>query len=153
MNSDGKIVAMDDLEKSRISTFTGFSHGSMAFRYLGIPLVGVRIDHIYMRNSTIWNLNVKKDFPPFIKRLLSIWDELITMGGSMIGAAAKLDAWHMGSSFDTTVAYDYYSTKGRLPIIDGLYFLNVDKGCKWCKQVLRQIRVWSKGGDNNSKFY
>lgn len=61
------------------------------------------IDHFYMKNFTIWDLNLKKDFSLFIKRLLSIQDKLITVEGSV--AAARLDAWLIGGSFNTSTAY------------------------------------------------
>lgn len=44
LKSNILLAGMDDLEKSRISTLTGFSHGSMPFRYLAIPSVGVYLN-------------------------------------------------------------------------------------------------------------
>lgn len=53
-------------------------------------------------------MQVKKDFPPFIKRLISIRDKLVSMKGLVQGATGSISSWFSDGSLETSVAYDFF---------------------------------------------
>lgn len=120
------------------------------------------VHHYYVKNGSIWEIMVRKDFPPLIKHLLSIRDGLLEAEGSITAAINHVSSWVLEGAPNTSLAYDYFKgmvkirfgpklsgTKGfplsfffflwlvvlgRLPTMDRLCFLEIDRTCKLCNQ-------------------
>lgn len=125
------------------------------------------IHHFYIKQGTIWDISIRRDYPPFLKRLITIQDNLVQAEGSAAEAITRMSSWFRGGQFHTLDAYDFLGPKGhskiwsrimwnpsfplkfcffmwlavldRLPTMDRLPFLDLDKTCKLCGQQEENI--------------
>ncbi|KAI5663885.1 hypothetical protein M9H77_23208 [Catharanthus roseus] len=120
------------------------------------------IQHYYIKDSTIWEILPKKDFPPLVKCLLDSRYVIFQAEGTVGAAMDRVSDWVKGDIFQTAAAYTYFSPArpkqswakivwnptfppkfsfimwltvlGRLLMMDRLKFLEVDRTCNLCKQ-------------------
>lgn len=70
-------------------------------------------------------VTARKEFPPLLKRLLSIRDKLLEAEGLVLGARHWVSLWVIGGAFNTAELYEYFRPKGHPQI--------------WAKIVLNRI--------------
>ncbi|KAI5649095.1 hypothetical protein M9H77_35100 [Catharanthus roseus] len=99
------------------------------------------IQHYYIKDSTIWEIMHKKDFPPLVKRLLTIRDVILQAEGIVGAAMDRISDWVRGDTFQTNPTFPpkfsfimWLTISGRFPTRDRLKFLEVDRTCNLCKQ-------------------
>lgn len=118
------------------------------------------IHHYYSKRNAIWRLQPQKDHPPLLKRLLLIRNTLVQVEGMEAKAIDRIATWMQGGIFKTAEAYFYFAPSGqkqawsrivwssvmppkfsfhlwatvlrRLPTMDKLCFLEMDRKCKLC---------------------
>lgn len=120
-----------------------------------------------LKNGSIWEINVRKDFPPLVKLLLSIRDRLVEAEVYFNTAVSRLSSWGLDRTPSTSMAYEYLkgtgpsqiwskvvrdprflpkfsfllwlAISGRLLTTDKLHFLEMDKTCKLSNQQEENI--------------
>ncbi|KAI5668142.1 hypothetical protein M9H77_17995 [Catharanthus roseus] len=120
------------------------------------------VNETKLRRGTIQDTVIRKDFPPLMNRLLMIRDAILEAEGTVDGATTCISARTSGSTFRTADAYTFSAHHGqklswtkivwnvtfspkfsfilwlavleRLPTLDRLTFLDIDRTCKLYNQ-------------------
>lgn len=71
-----------------------------------------RINHIYLRDASVWDRLPKKEDSPLFKRLLRIRDLLTHWEDSTYMAMQKIESWTRRGNVCISLAYNYFKPKG-----------------------------------------